>query len=149
MPPHKDFGAYEPDDDDEGPTFTLAGELFHCLPEMPGGAFVNIASVNPDDMSRFIRRCLVPEDRRRFDDLLVRDLDYTPSPGEVDRGEVRRAPIVEPDRLVAVVRWLVASDGGAISPFVEARQSRSQPGPRSTGTTSGPESEQPDKTPAG
>ena len=71
---HADFPVDEVDPNAEGPTFTLAGEAFRCLPEMPAGAFLDL----PEDnivtyrvAGVFIRACLVEEDEQRFDAVLA------------------------------------------------------------------------------
>lgn len=70
---HADFPVDEVDPKAEGPTFTLAGETFRCLPEMPSGPFLDL----PDGLipfsvaGKFIRACLVEEDEAKFDAVIA------------------------------------------------------------------------------
>lgn len=148
---HKDFAAYEPEPDEKGPTFAVAGEAFTCLPVLPAGAFVELpfGPLSADDASRFILRCLVPEDRRRFADLLLRGLDDVPSRQAVEEGTVTRHPIIEPKLLGDITRWLLGSDGAALTPFALTQQEQSRGGAGPTGTTSGAESGTPGSTSSG
>ncbi len=71
---HADFPVPDVDPTAEGPTFTLAGETFRCLPEMPAGAFLGLPADNIigyQAAGRFIRACLVEEDEGRFDATLA------------------------------------------------------------------------------
>ncbi len=70
---HADFPVPEIDPNAEGPTFTLAGVTFRCLPEMPAGAFLGLPAdniVGYQAAGRFIRACLVEDDEAKFDDAL-------------------------------------------------------------------------------
>lgn len=69
MPAHRDFDVPERDPAAKGPTFTLAGESFTCLPEMPAGPWMAV----PNDLGgqaaiagAFILGCLLPEEEERF-----------------------------------------------------------------------------------
>lgn len=70
---HADFPVDEVSPDAEGPTFTLAGETFRCLPEMPAGAFLSLLNQGSTFTASafFIRGCLVPEDEERFDAVVA------------------------------------------------------------------------------
>ena len=69
---HADFPVEEVDPNAEGPTFTLAGETFRCLPEMPAGAFLSLLDQGSTFSASglFIRACLVREDEGRFDAVI-------------------------------------------------------------------------------
>lgn len=69
---HADFPVDEVDPKAEGPTFTLAGETFRCLPEMPAGAFLSLLDQGStfSASGMFIRGCLVREDEARFDAVI-------------------------------------------------------------------------------
>jgi hypothetical protein len=71
---HADFPVDEVDPEAEGPTFTLAGETFRCLPEMPAGAFLSLPAdniVTYTAAGRFIRAVIVEEDEPKFDAVLA------------------------------------------------------------------------------
>jgi hypothetical protein len=71
---HADFPVEEVDPKAEGPTFTLAGETFRCLPEMPAGAFLGLPAdgiVTYTAAGRFIRACIVEEDEPKLDAALA------------------------------------------------------------------------------
>jgi hypothetical protein len=71
---HADFPVEEVDPKAEGPTFTLAGETFRCLPEMPAGAFLGLPAdgiVTYTAAGRFIRACIVEEDEPKLDAVLA------------------------------------------------------------------------------
>lgn len=74
MPRHAEFDVPQVDPTTPGPTFTLRGETFHCLPVMPAGAFMAL----PDNVTGqviesgpFILACLVEEDEERFRAVLA------------------------------------------------------------------------------
>lgn len=71
---HANFDVPEVDPNAEGPTFTLAGETFRCLPELPAGAFLGLPAdsiVTYSAAGRFIRACLAVADEERFDAVLA------------------------------------------------------------------------------
>lgn len=71
---HADFPVDEVSPDAEGPTFTLAGETFRCLPEMPAGAFLGLPAdgiVTYTAAGGFIRACIVEEDEPKLDKVLA------------------------------------------------------------------------------
>lgn len=69
---HRNFDADADDLPDEGPTFDLGGETFHCVPAPAGGTLARLAAAigrdergrqvyNLPDMTLFIEDCLIDE----------------------------------------------------------------------------------------
>lgn len=135
---HRDFTVYEPAPGDVGPTFNFAGEPFQCLPDLPAGAFLQLpyGMITIDQAYAFILRCLVPNDRRRFAELVMVD----PNVAEQVAEQVEPAPmprqIVRNADLHEVVKWLLGTDGAAMSPFALVRAERSSNGVGTTGPSS-------------
>lgn len=118
---HREFTAIEPNDD--GPTFTLAGELFHCLPLIPAGVFRDLPDAlnDLDGLYDFVRAVLVEDDRDRFDEVTHR----------VDL-------IVPAISISEIARWLIDIEGGGLSPFAPVPVSTSSNGHATTRSTSAP-----------
>lgn len=71
---HAEFPVPEVGPNADGPTFTLAGETFRCLPEMPAGAFLGLPAdgiVTYSAAGRFIRAVLIEDDEEKFDAALA------------------------------------------------------------------------------
>ena len=126
-PRHRDFSAVEIAPDEEGPTFTLAGELLHCLPMVPPGAFKDLRSdLDYDACYDFIRSVLVDEDQPRYDEVMRRR--RAPVSDETDEEAPRPYTIVKLSTLYDITMWLLGRDGGGLSPFAPEHASGSSNG---------------------
>ncbi len=93
MPRHADFPVPVLPVGAVGPTFTLGGQRFTCLPVMPAGAFMSLPETLAGQVVEagpFILACLVESDEDRFRAALA-----------------DKAALYQPFDLMAILRWLL------------------------------------------
>ena len=99
MAKFKDFGSSNSSADAEPISFKLAGEDFHCRPQIPGKVMLDLASKTGDEenptqsarmIDEFFRIALLPESHERFTALTL----------DPDR-------IITMEQLMEIVSWLV------------------------------------------
>lgn len=72
--PHRIFDLPATGEDELGPSFTVAGEIFQCAPEAPGRSVLTVLAAATQGMTHKAAACLefldsviVPEDAERFE----------------------------------------------------------------------------------